>query len=767
MELHSTIMDDELRAALRRTHSGMLEDGRLLPEETLRGYYALFRDRFGPERLAHLDGEELLDYMHFHGNQSSLVYWLEFKNDDEFPAVFGSIAGGSALKFGIYRRRENGAWMTGSPQHQRELSVAEAVQIARRNRDQLIAGARLLEALPPRYDDETYLQLQAQMDEQAPDVSRAAWGHKYFSLLYPDKLDDFHSEEFQRFHLIKLLQMPPAGSGRYLAAGRYVAIAAELGMPLNHLTTALNTFNGRPGRIWRVGTRLGERDSIWHLMRDNECVAIGWPELGNLSWVEHNRPSREKVRDLLRRDYAYDNRVASRKAGEIIDFVSAIEEDDLVVAADGERLLGIGRVTGSYRYGADQHPDAPHQRPVEWLSMQPWKLPVSEGLRTTAWKIRQEENLVAVERHVRSAPESVAGDAKPEPSTPRKRLDGVSGRIQAVLERKGQVILYGPPGTGKTYHARNAARDLAAISAFGKHYCELDAAGRALVEGSETAPGLLRMCTFHPSYGYEDFIEGYRPREGAGGQLVFGREDGIFKRLCADAAADPDRKFYLLIDEINRGDVSRIFGELMTLLEKDKRGQFVYLPLSGERFAVPPNVFVIGTMNTADRSIALLDTALRRRFGFIELMPDMRALGDAVVGDSIPLGPWLQALNERLLSHVGRDARNLQIGHAYLLQEARPVTDFAQFRRILRDDILPLLQEYCYEDYSALAQILGKGLIDPARQRIQEELFAPDRRDELIQALLTPMPQVATLMEATAAPNDADDSGEAPDGSPE
>lgn len=147
------------------------------------------------------------------------------------------------------------------------------------------------------------------------------------------------------------------------------------------------------------------------------------------------------------------------------------------------------------------------------------------------------------------------------------------------------------------------------------------------------------MCTFHPSYGYEDFLEGHRP-ESVQGQLTFQLRDGLFKRLCHDAQHQGDRRYYLIVDEINRGDVPRIFGELLTVLERSKRGWPMILPLSGQPLLVPPNLYVIGTMNTADRSIALLDTALRRRFAFIELMPDSAVLGDTVVG-GIPLAPWL------------------------------------------------------------------------------------------------------------------------------
>jgi 5-methylcytosine-specific restriction protein B len=171
------------------------------------------------------------------------------------------------------------------------------------------------------------------------------------------------------------------------------------------------------------------------------------------------------------------------------------------------------------------------------------------------------------------------------------------------------------------------------------------------------------------------------------------------------------------------------------VLEKNKRGKSLLLPLTGAPFQVPANVYLIGTMNTADRSIALLDTALRRRFGFIELMPDSSVLGDAVVG-GIPLGPWLEALNRRLCDHIGRDARNLQIGHAYLLEGDRPLTDFPKLSKVIQEEIIPLLEEYCYEDYATLEKILGPGLVDIHAQHMRYELFEDSRQDELVQALL-------------------------------
>ena len=318
------------------------------------------------------------------------------------------------------------------------------------------------------------------------------------------------------------------------------------------------------------------------------------------------------------------------------------------------------------------------------------------------------------------------------PPTPNNK--GFILRIKSILERKGQVILYGPPGTGKTYWAEKAACELAAQSNFGCGFDQLSPHQKSLITGDGESFGSVRTCCFHPAYGYEDFIEGYRPEQ-ADGQMIFSLRDGVFKRLCKDALDNPQTSFYLIIDEINRGDIPRIFGELMTIIEKDKRGKSITLPTSGEQFLVPSNVYIIGTMNTADRSIALLDAALRRRFGFIELMPDPSVLGGTII-DGIHLGRWLEALNQKICKNVARDARNLQIGHSYLLKEdGTPIDDFSEFARALHEDIIPLLEEYCYEDYSTLEKILGSDIVDVDGQKIRHELFKPYARDDLIQII--------------------------------
>jgi len=212
-----------------------------------------------------------------------------------------------------------------------------------------------------------------------------------------------------------------------------------------------------------------------------------------------------------------------------------------------------------------------------------------------------------------------------------------------------------------------------------------------------------RTITFHQSFGYEDFIEGLRPVPQKEGGIGYEWSPGIFKQLCDDAGSEPDKDFILIIDEINRGNISRIFGELITLLEDDKRlgnknEMITILPGSKQSFGVPDNLYIIGTMNTADRSIALLDIALRRRFTFIEIKPDSSLISDINV-EGISLSGLLNCLNTRLETILDRDHC---IGHSYFMG----ISDLNDLRYIWYNKIMPLLGEYFYNDGERLKAIV-------------------------------------------------------------
>lgn len=221
------------------------------------------------------------------------------------------------------------------------------------------------------------------------------------------------------------------------------------------------------------------------------------------------------------------------------------------------------------------------------------------------------------------------------------------------------------------------------------------------------------FVTFHQSFAYEDFIEGIKPilpvLDGEESKdLGYTIEDGVFKNLCSKADKDPENRYAIFIDEINRGNVSAIFGELITLIETDKRlgaknELKIKLPYSKKEFGVPSNVDIYGTMNTADRSVEALDTALRRRFEFKEMMPDYAVLQNEFV-DGIKLSKVLQIINERIELLIDRDHT---IGHSYFVN----VNTTEKLANAFNNKIVPLLQEYFYGDYGKIGLVLGKGFV--------------------------------------------------------
>lgn len=289
------------------------------------------------------------------------------------------------------------------------------------------------------------------------------------------------------------------------------------------------------------------------------------------------------------------------------------------------------------------------------------------------------------------------------------------------------LILYGPPGTGKTYNSINYAvaiienEDIAVIE--GEKREDVRKRYQNYIDS-----GQIVFTTFHQSMSYEDFIEGIKPVfDLASKTLSYPVKPGIFKKLVDeiktsptpsgalapiaadsdDREGDGDPRYVIIIDEINRGNVSQIFGELITLIEEDKRegnleAMSATLPYSGEPFSVPNNLYILGTMNTADRSVEALDTALRRRFSFKEMMPQPSLLTNSLCG--YVLTDILDRINQRIAYLKDREH---QIGHSYFMG----CDSEEKLKNVFKDKIVPLLQEYFYGNVEYIGLTLGSAFV--------------------------------------------------------
>lgn len=335
----------------------------------------------------------------------------------------------------------------------------------------------------------------------------------------------------------------------------------------------------------------------------------------------------------------------------------------------------------------------------------------------------------------------IAVDKPANTKTPNNGQDGQDGKEDGD-NKKGMntslnLILYGPPGTGKTYNTVNRALEIilnkdekrnlkkeaedaaakvdtrnAIIDVFEKQSAKEKAKRKVFTDKFNELKneGRIEFITFHQSMSYEDFVEGIKPIPTTKGKnVIYNVMPGIFKQICEKAQTNNGNNYVLIIDEINRGNVSQIFGELITLIENDKRldkpeALTAKLPYSHVDFGVPKNLYIIGTMNTADRSVEALDTALRRRFSFEEIMPKYDATGMDREICGKKLCDILWTINQRIEVLKGREQ---QIGHSYLMK----CKDDKDLKNAFKDKIVPLLQEYFYGDYSQIGLVLGGGFV--------------------------------------------------------
>ena len=424
----------------------------------------------------------------------------------------------------------------------------------------------------------------------------------------------------------------------------------------------------------------GEGSSKWDEFYNAGMMAIGWGEIGDLRAFNTKDAMKKKLKET------FDPTLSYKNVGHATwQFVNEMKVGDVVFAKKGShQLVGRGIVTSEYEFDGDRSDEYKNIRQVNWTHCGEWEHPGKAAIKTLTdvtpytdyveqlnalFEDESEEDVEEVEL---SYPIYTKGNFLSEVYMSEEEYRKLVG----VLRIKKNIILQGAPGVGKTFVAKRLAFSMMGVK-------DVDR---------------VMMVQFHQSYSYEDFIMGFRPStEG------FELKRGAFYNFCKKAEIDEDNDYFFIIDEINRGNLSKIFGELFMLIENDKRGVSLQLLYSDEKFSVPKNIYIIGMMNTADRSLAMLDYALRRRFAFFELKPGFTTEGFRAYRMYLENEKFdkLTACIERLNNEISNDeslGEGFCIGHSYFCNLAPETIDDQVLYGIVEYELIPLLKEYWFDE---------------------------------------------------------------------
>lgn len=441
-------------------------------------------------------------------------------------------------------------------------------------------------------------------------------------------------------------------------------------------------------RVWTIGP--GPGGQLWAEFKQQNIIAIGWDYLGDL--LEYS--TKDEIESSLQSANGTQSRLTNNALA-CYQFAHTMKPGDTVIAKKGRSgLYGYGVITSDYQFD-DSRQQYMHIRKVEWKNTGTWELPKENWITVkTLTDFTEDVEWLQKAFSVMDG-ENPSSTIVSEPAPFYGRQDALEDLflsveqyddIEKALSRNKAVILTGPPGVGKTFVSQRLAWSFV---------------------GSKEGQ-YVRMVQFHQSYTYEDFVQGWKPNSSGG----FDLRDGVFLSFCKDAAADPESRYVLIIDEINRANLSKVFGELLMLIEADKRDErySVHLsyadPENAASFFVPENVYILGLMNTADRSLAIVDYALRRRFMFFDLMPAFAteqfrehlstAEVESEIIDRIVLR--MESLNKMIRDDKTELGAGFEIGHSYFVPRKDDQSlDEDWYVSIIKHEIKPLLQEYWFD----------------------------------------------------------------------
>ena len=648
-----------------------------------------FINHFGIEHLKSLSGKELLTSLFYNdkGNKLNLCYVLEM--DKDMREIFGSIAGGAAYKFGLFFHKKTQSWTCGSPAKPVKLTENEAIQKAEEIRNDLVAGAEIISSFGPLNSTADYEQLYKQLEHISG--INTVWRMKYYQMLFPILFAPFYGQDIQLDVLHFLNQTP--SEIPFIRMGQIALFSKKCNIPgivfghiwgrsTNHNNKSndseTNTLSDKKHKLHYWMYTVFD-DTSWMECQQKEIMVLGMDDIGDYSQYD----SKESLcQELIS---TYDNST-SRKNQALMawNFANKLAINDVIFAKRSNTLVGKGIVTGDYIFD-DSRQEYKNIRTVKWLQIGEWEHPgksVAKRLTDITPYTDYIEKLITI-----FTPDELDDvDTQPEVDYPEySSADFLSDVYMSeqdyetlvnVLKMKKNIILQGAPGVGKTFTAKRLAYSII---------------------GSKN-PDRVQMIQFHQSYSYEDFIEGYRPTENG-----FTIKKGSFYKFCKLAEDDDENDYFFIIDEINRGNLSKIFGELFMLIEKDKRGIELQLLYSDENFSVPPNVYIIGMMNTADRSLAMLDYALRRRFSFFTMKPGFNTIGFQTYQDSLKSDAFKKLISciKQLNSKIAADislGEGFCIGHSYFCGLTAKTATVQTLTSIIEYELIPLLKEYWFDE---------------------------------------------------------------------